>query len=303
MDPVVTGSLIGAGGALLGGIFGQSAGAKNRRLAREQMQLQREFAQHGIRWRVEDAKAAGIHPLAALGMQAMPYSPVLAGHDNAMGEALADAGQNVGRAVAAQMTPDQRKMQALGLVAAEKQLEEADARILALKSEAARNMQEANAAQTFPVPDPFWEQFGASAGVGARVVSEATVPSGTITPVSPDVVAHAAGDVSTMAGATPLWRNFTVAPGIRLSLPGGVQGDAAEVLESLAESPVLLSAVIAHNRKVNPEAARWLSDLYGGSSSDPWWRRPGAWLGGKLADLRDRLQEMKRQGNPNSWAY
>lgn len=34
-----------------------------------QADLQREFAQHGIRWRVEDARAAGLHPLAALGMQ------------------------------------------------------------------------------------------------------------------------------------------------------------------------------------------------------------------------------------------
>lgn len=37
--------------------------------------LQREFAQQGIRWRVEDAKAAGLHPLAALGMQPAQASP------------------------------------------------------------------------------------------------------------------------------------------------------------------------------------------------------------------------------------
>lgn len=34
-----------------------------------QADLQREFAKHGVRWRVEDAAAAGLHPLAALGMQ------------------------------------------------------------------------------------------------------------------------------------------------------------------------------------------------------------------------------------------
>lgn len=37
--------------------------------------LQREFAQMGIRWRVQDAKAAGLHPLAALGMQPAQASP------------------------------------------------------------------------------------------------------------------------------------------------------------------------------------------------------------------------------------
>lgn len=35
--------------------------------------LQREFAQNGIRWKVEDARAAGISPLAAMGAQG--YSP------------------------------------------------------------------------------------------------------------------------------------------------------------------------------------------------------------------------------------
>lgn len=36
--------------------------------------LQREFAQHGIRWRVRDARKAGLHPLAALGASGAAYS-------------------------------------------------------------------------------------------------------------------------------------------------------------------------------------------------------------------------------------
>lgn len=40
---------------------------------------QREFAKHGIRWRVEDAIAAGIHPLAALGVNTASGSPVSIG--------------------------------------------------------------------------------------------------------------------------------------------------------------------------------------------------------------------------------
>lgn len=46
-------------------------------LHREQIALQREFAQQGIRWRVEDAKAAGIHPLAAVGASGASYSPAI----------------------------------------------------------------------------------------------------------------------------------------------------------------------------------------------------------------------------------
>jgi len=41
----------------------------------QNIQLQKDFAQHGIRWRVEDAKAAGIHPLAAVGAAGASYSP------------------------------------------------------------------------------------------------------------------------------------------------------------------------------------------------------------------------------------
>lgn len=42
---------------------------------RENIDLQKEFAQMGIRWRVDDAKAAGIHPLAAVGASGASYSP------------------------------------------------------------------------------------------------------------------------------------------------------------------------------------------------------------------------------------
>lgn len=48
-------------------------------LASRNIDLQKEFAQKGISWRVEDAKSSGIHPLAALGMNPMSFSPVSAG--------------------------------------------------------------------------------------------------------------------------------------------------------------------------------------------------------------------------------
>ena len=45
----------------------------NALLARQEYQNQKEFAQHGLRWKVEDAKQAGINPLVALG--ASTHSP------------------------------------------------------------------------------------------------------------------------------------------------------------------------------------------------------------------------------------
>lgn len=66
-----------------------------RKQMHEQMDAQREFAQMGIRWKVADAKAAGIHPLYALGGTGASYSPVInaggSGFDNtfnAMGQYL-----------------------------------------------------------------------------------------------------------------------------------------------------------------------------------------------------------------------
>lgn len=52
------------------------------KLAERQENLQREFAQNSIQWRVNDAKKAGIHPLAALGSQGISYNPSYVGGDN-----------------------------------------------------------------------------------------------------------------------------------------------------------------------------------------------------------------------------
>lgn len=52
------------------------------KLAERQENLQREFAQNSIQWRVNDAKKAGIHPVAALGSQGISYNPSYVGGDN-----------------------------------------------------------------------------------------------------------------------------------------------------------------------------------------------------------------------------
>ena len=105
------GSIIGAGisaaSSLLGGAMTASA---SKSAAREQVKLQREFAQNGIRWKVADAKAAGIHPLAALGAQTASYQPVQVG-DTSLGSGLSEMGQNIGRAVDATLTREERKEQ------------------------------------------------------------------------------------------------------------------------------------------------------------------------------------------------
>lgn len=80
-------------------------------LARENMAMQREFAQQGVRWRVEDAKAAGVHPLFALGAQVTSASPVSAfteANPYTLPQSLSDVGQDIGRAVHATRTGRER---------------------------------------------------------------------------------------------------------------------------------------------------------------------------------------------------
>lgn len=80
------GSILGAIGGVASSLFGKSQADKN-------IKMQKEFAQHGIRWKVEDAKAAGLHPLAALGAQTHSFSPIQ------VGDSWAQAGQDFGRAI------------------------------------------------------------------------------------------------------------------------------------------------------------------------------------------------------------
>lgn len=104
----VAGSILGAGASLIGSkrqadAIGDAADLNAA--------TQKEFAQQGIRWRVEDAKAAGLHPLAALGAQILPFTPSYVG-DTSSGAGIADAGRQLGqgidRAIAATKTKEER---------------------------------------------------------------------------------------------------------------------------------------------------------------------------------------------------
>lgn len=81
---------IAAGASIAGGLI---ANRNNRKAAHQQYLQQKEFAQHGIRWRTADAKAAGLHPLYAIGANVPTYTPSYS--SDALGPALAQAGQSV----------------------------------------------------------------------------------------------------------------------------------------------------------------------------------------------------------------
>lgn len=79
------GTVIGAGlGSTVGGGVDSNKAAKTKQgyynnqmdLAKQQMQFQQDYVKSVMQWRVEDAKKAGVHPMAALGMSNPGYSPV-----------------------------------------------------------------------------------------------------------------------------------------------------------------------------------------------------------------------------------
>lgn len=107
-------ALLGAGTKLLGGLMGSSAArdanAQQMQIANANIDLQREFAQSGIQWRAEDARKAGINPLAALGAQLHNFSPISVGTtaDTSMASAVSSMGQDIGRAVNATRAAPER---------------------------------------------------------------------------------------------------------------------------------------------------------------------------------------------------
>lgn len=99
------GGLLGGVGSIVGaGMSGANAAAINQ----ANYEHQKEFAQNGIRWRVADAKAAGLHPLAALGAQTSSYTPSAVVGDSPDFSFLRDIGQDVGRAIDAKSTAAER---------------------------------------------------------------------------------------------------------------------------------------------------------------------------------------------------
>lgn len=107
--PLVAAAGIAAGSGLLGGIV---QGQQSKALAKDEYERQKEFAQMGIRWKVEDAKAAGLHPLAALGANTLNYSPVRVGGTD---YGLSKMGQDISRALGKMPTQQEKEERLLDL--------------------------------------------------------------------------------------------------------------------------------------------------------------------------------------------
>lgn len=141
--------MFGGIAAGIGSVAGGLIGAHNaRNMWQRNYNAQKEFAQNGIRWKVEDAKRAGIHPLYALGASTRSFSPVQGySGDYGISDAFSEFGQGISRAAEAKMTREERErenarqeMQDVFQLARFKQEQRYnDAQIRLIGSEIARN--------------------------------------------------------------------------------------------------------------------------------------------------------------------
>lgn len=257
MDPVIGGALIGAGANILGGLMGRRS---NREQVDRSVELQRDFAQHGVQWKVEDAKRAGLHPVYALG--AATSGPTIPVMDDPLARSIQDAGQTLGKAASSGLTQDQKDAAAR---AGEVHL----AQIRRLNSEAAmfdsitvKNYRDLNANPAFPEPArELLPGQGNSGGNNSVVVSQrdALLPGNVgvveVKP-NPNISPRSVTEQNVTAGANPYWDLVTYGKGqypFKILLPRSQEGPT----ESWYELSLLEKArVLAFNYKNNPDP-RW----------------------------------------------
>lgn len=215
-------ALIAAGASLAGGLISKRAASSQ---AADNYAAQKEFAQNGVRWKVEDARKAGIHPLYALGASTVGFAPTAVG--DSLGPSLAAAGQDISRAVAAGSTAGERQQQ--------QQMNALQLERAGLENELLR----AQIAKT---------TSGVGGQVGPAFPSAVSFPvhSGNVAPVDlvsfepPAVQISRGGDPSTTAGpAGPAFTEYDLGPLGKWNLPSEKASQALEDMDIAKYAAVL----------------------------------------------------------------
>lgn len=287
------GELIEGGFGIIGG---QLSAAQNRQAMRMSADLQREFAQNGIQWRVEDAKRAGIHPLAALGMMPASATPMVIG--DVTGESFQRAGQNIGRAIDAGSSRDDRDMAELNKRLILSQIEESDARRLAIMSDIGLKHQAAGQGASIGVMP--------ESALGTVIEGQAPVVPGVgVVDVKPSpVLTSTTGDTSIQAGFSPNLEKVMVHPKLPMLMPAARGQEST--WEIWAELPAYEKWGIIM-RNVGHYGRGWLKDFFrvqylGEEPEKNWSGVKGAYPEGKtdtlivpgvMDDIRRQIEKFK----------
>lgn len=190
--------------------------------------LQREFAQHGIQWKVADAQAAGVHPLYALGGGTPSFSP---GASVSEGGVTHHASQSSSQLYE---TGEQREMRFEQLRAVRANAEKDEAQASYYGALEAVERQKLN-----PQPRTLLNGDGGSGQGQGVVIPDWDVNNpgnvGMVQLQGDPVVSHQEGDQSMGAGSRkPFWSEYQVTQdGLRIALPWTQEGPG-EALENVA---------------------------------------------------------------------
>lgn len=192
-------------------------------------ELQREFAKHGIQWRMEDAKAAGVHPMYALSGGGAAFSPNPIHVD---GSGPSRSSFNIGGAVERALD-NYFKGSGAGTVLA--------------RGDAVSSI-------PYQSDDYRWDVDYSGGPRIADVNLQNLVDVAQYKPV--EVLSRRSEDPSLTRGDGPGGSVHTIAPGFRMILPSSPSGGTSEALEALGESWELAYAYVQRN--VDEYGVEWL---------------------------------------------
>lgn len=232
------GSVISAGSNIVGGLISDSSAS---RAQEAQVDAQREFAQNGIRWRVADAQAAGLHPLAALGAQVTPYQPFSVG-ESGLGRGISEMGQDISRSMHATRDRNERAAALAVETAARNEnlqqsrerhsadMQRAELENMLLASQLKRQQVQSNP----PFPSMTRGSVGDPNSAGSFVVNPAEITSGD--PTRPE---------RTAGPSSPAFTRYNFGGGALIDLPSQ---EASEALESAG--PLITVPMIAYQNAI-----------------------------------------------------
>lgn len=250
-------------GAVAGGLLGAFTGKDE---AAEERKRQEEFARSGIQWRVADAKAAGVHPLFALGASPASFSPIMS-----QGTNWSQIGQDISRAATASQDNDlRRQVLAAQVGSADAAMARDYATASAQNALAAKTLQEMNVSGGVPsLPGPsIFGAGGSSAGRRSSIEEQVVFPSvvdrmpPAVKVEIPKVSLSDNVDRSLAPGVHPTWDSHRMWPRgdgsyFRALLPNK---EASEKMEAMGE---VLSPLMVVRKNVEEFGPVWLHELVG----------------------------------------
>lgn len=267
---------------VVGSLVNRSDKKKAAKKAREQQdqinqqnyEAQKEFAQNGLQWKANDARLAGVHPVAALGAGGAAFSPsfsVGSGSEPFVDnsslfdalDALVDSGQNTARAQRATLSDHDREMQAA--VLRNQQLQNA-----LLEGQLAATWANVLGQPSNP-PGP-----GPTASM--PVNANGAVAPGQVKLVPSESESQRPGQAGLAAGRSPLFRQQDISQNTSWEL---LNPDAGETFEAYGELAKPFMAAAAHFRR--------------------WWDQPGSKLRRHFVPKSLDKRRFRGSGASGSW--